>query len=105
MEGNSNQSSSSWAQACWDTDNYENVDTNLRYNFSQGPSPSDRGTYFGGWDNLTVDFTLGFDEGWSESWFETYGDGAYGNSRTAVWPTSSYVFTLYYNFIPVIPVE
>jgi len=90
---------------CWDTDSYENVETTIYYNYSQGPDPNQRGTYFGGWENLTVDFNLAFSEGWSEGWFEAYGDGAYGNSRTAVWPTSTYEFTLYYNFIPVIPVE
>ena len=90
---------------CWDTDSYENVETTIYYNYSQGPDPNQRGTYFGGWENLTVDFNLEFMEGWSEGWFEAYGDGAYGNSRSAIWPTSTYEFTLYYNFIPVIPVE
>ena len=98
----------SYIPECWNTDYYANVETSLSYNYSQGPDPNQRNTYFGGWENITVDFDLDFAEGWSEyhAGFEAYGgDGAYGNSRTAVWPSSSYTFTLYYNFIPVIPVE
>ena len=90
---------------CWNAESYEDVATSLQYNYSQGPDPNQRGTYFGGWENITVDFNLRFSEGWNSNYDEYYGDGSFGNSRTAVWPTSTYEFTLYYNFIPVIPVE
>ena len=98
----------SYIPECWNVDYYGDVLTSLSYNYSQGPDPNLRNTYFGGWENITVDFDLDFAEGWNDYYagFEQYGnDGAYGNSRTAVWPSSSYTFTLYYNFIPVIPVE
>ena len=77
------------------------------YSFSEGPYPYES-NFYGGWDNLTIDFdlkllTYGEWQGYSEPYSYSYyyeGVGSY-----SVWPTSEYAFTLYYRFVPVIPVE
>ena len=77
------------------------------YSYSEGPYPH-HSNYYGGWDNLTIDFdlilrTYGETNGYSEPYsYSEYGEGT---GIYSVWPTSEYVFTLYYRFVPVIPVE
>jgi hypothetical protein len=88
---------------------YQHYNTSIRYDYSEGPFPSGA-NYYGGWENLTIDFNL--------SWVDTY--GAYeqnpdspnqystvtvGDRDYAVWPSSEYEFTLYYQFVQVIPTE
>ena len=92
-------------EGCWDINNSVNVDRSIYFNHSSGPSPSSSGTYYGGWDNITVDFDFAFDEYFSSSYEQYYGNGNYGSGTYAIWPTSNYEFTLYYQFVPVIPVE
>lgn len=68
----------------------------ISYNYSEGVSPSSSSSnLYGGWDNITIDFSFGFN-------VDSYniGYGAY-----SIWPTSEYQFTLYYRFVPVVPVE
>jgi hypothetical protein len=72
----------------------------MNFNYSQGPSPhSSYDFYYGGWDNLTVDFHL--------EWSNTFSSDnePVGYSEYGVHPSSEYQFTLYYQFIPVIPTE
>ena len=88
---------------------YQHYNTSINYNYSEGPFPS-LDNYYGGWENLTIDFDL--------SWVDTsfgyeqnpdspnqYSYVATGSRDYAVWPSSEYVFTLYYQFIQVIPTE
>ena len=74
------------------------------YNYSEGPDPrSSDFPYYGGWDNLTVDFDIRFYVCcWDNpgSSYHGYGEGEY-----SLWPTSEYEFTMYYQFVPVMPVE
>jgi len=65
-----------------------------------GESPHNEDYLFGGWDNLTIDFSFNFGTYWNAALNEYYGHGYY-----SVWPTSEYEFTLYYRFVPVIPIE
>jgi hypothetical protein len=95
-----------WRQHYYD---YNQQYSSLNYNYSEGPYPSSD-NYYGGWDNLTINFDLqwsslvySYENNEDSSNYNNYvwrGNGAY-----AVWPTSEYVFTLYYQFVPVIPTE
>ena len=88
---------------------YTQTLSSLNYNYSEGPYPSSD-NYYGGWDNLTIDFDL--------KWYDLYYSREnnydspnyneyvwFGHASYAVWPTSQYEFTLYYQFVPVIPTE
>ena len=88
------------------------------YNYSEGVYPTLQHWYYGGWDNITIDFDLtfnlcdssndnsrcsyppntGHDSYYSQYWGS--GHGAY-----SMWSSSTYEFTLYYQFVPVMPVE
>ena len=91
------------------TDNYYYSSSQLNFNHSEGPDPN-YDNYYGGWDNLTIDFDLQFSElsyGYDGNYDSpTYNQVVYfDNHYYAVWPTSQYEFTLYYQFVPVIPTE
>ena len=88
---------------------YQQYDTGISYSYSEGPYPSSD-NYYGGWDNLTINFDLGWASTYDRYDYEpgsptqyTYVEIGYDNY--AVWPTSQYEFTLYYQFVPVIPTE
>ena len=79
----------------------------MQYNYSSGPHPSDD-NYYGGWDNLTIDFDLAWRDTYSQYDYEygsptQYSNVEVGYGSYAVWDTSEYEFTLYYQFVPVIP--
>jgi len=86
--------------ACTDHENHYWRDTSISYNYSMGQSPNSQDYLFGGWDNLTIDFSFNFEKYWRASTNEFFGHGYY-----SIWPTSEYEFTLYYRFVPVVPVE
>jgi hypothetical protein len=99
--------SPSW-DACVDTNDYYNVQDADYWNFDEGPSPLASNELYGGWENTSVEFTLDTEQ--------TYGSCYSGNNYlgyscykdyglNSVWPTSEYEFTLYYRFVPVVPVE
>jgi hypothetical protein len=90
------------------------------YNWSEGVHPGSQNWYYGGWENITIDFDLKFDlcEDQNEHSYcwppeqNPYGPDHYassywksGHGAYSVWPTSVYEFTLYYQFVPVIPIE
>jgi len=77
---------------CNDSDNHEWHQGWFSFSYSQGSSPQSQNYYFGGWDNLTIDYSFNFNE-----------EDPYGPS--SVWPTSEFEFRLYYRFVPVVPVE
>ena len=75
------------------------------YNWSEGVNPGYQELYYGGWENITIVFDIKFRVYGEENGNPTdnyWGDG-YGHY--SVWPTSVYEFTLYYQFVPVMPVE
>ena len=76
---------------CTDSEYHAWNDDSMQFNYSQGSSPYSQNYYFGGWDNLTIDYSFEFDD--TPAGYE------------CVWPTSEYEFTLYYRFVPVVPVE
>jgi hypothetical protein len=80
-------------------------------NVSEGPDQENwngLNILYGGWENISVDFSLEIRTDSGNCYANgnyiggtcEYDDGAY-----SVWPTSEYEFTLYYRFVPVIPVE
>jgi len=88
---------------------YQERSAGINFNHSEGPDPN-YDNYYGGWDNLTIDFDLAFPElnyAMDENYDSpTYNQIVYFDTHYyAVWPTSQYEFTLYYQFVPVIPTE
>ena len=88
---------------------YRHITSSLNYNYSEGPYPSSD-NYYGGWDNLTIDFNLAWNSlnyGYEHNQDSpNYNQLVYwGYDTWALWPTSQYEFTLYYQFVPVIPTE
>ena len=73
--------------SCTDSSYHGYQSRSLFYNFSEGSDPRVGNILYGGWDNISIDFD-----------YE-------GLGMFSVWPTSEYEFTLYYRFVPVIPVE
>ena len=80
------------------------------WNHSEGPDPRTSNELYGGWENISVDLSLNIGT-YSGYCFDSdgngygYGDCLYDYGYYSVWPSSEYEFTLYYRFIPVIPVE
>ena len=99
---------------CSDIQNYYSFGENYFWLYSEGPHPAQRGEYYGGWENLTVELSLDLGPT-SEYCYDEIGNYVYENGQIkyclhdsgqlSVWPTSEYEFTLYYRFVPVIPVE
>ena len=101
---------------CQDSYHHSWQETSSFYTYSEGLSPVSTNQYttmYGGWDNITVDFELDIRTYGeyccldSSSYQENPNDPYYtqGYGRLSVWPSSTYEFTLYYQFIPVVPVE
>ena len=92
---------------CDSEQDYRNQYVELFYDHDEGPSPAQSNELYGGWENTSVEFSLEFSSSLGSCYdedghyFECYRDiGMY-----SIWPTSEYDFTLYYRFVPVIPVE
>ena len=88
---------------------YRNYTSSINFIHSQGPNPNDD-NYFGGWDNLTIDFSLSFEDPFNRTDYNSdsptfYQDVEVVYHYNAIWPTSEFDFTLYYQFVPVIPTE
>ena len=94
--------------SCTDSSYHEYQSISLFYDFSEGSDPRVGNILYGGWDNISIDFDLRIIE-----LGEYYGNqppyeyNYYYDSlgMFSVWPSSEYEFTLYYRFVPVIPVE
>ena len=98
-----------WRQHYGGSYDYTFYDSSLNFNYSEGPAPH-ADNYYGGWDNLTIDFNLSW--GNLDEEYENNPDSPnyqeyvwIGYGSYAVWPSSQYEFTLYYQFVPVIPTE
>jgi hypothetical protein len=79
------------------------------WNVSEGPSPTSTNYLYGGWENISVDISLRIDNQdaycFNENGNYIEGSCYYDYGSYSVWPTSEYEFTLYYRFVPVIPIE
>ena len=81
------------------------------WNHSEGPDPMDGSHLYGGWENISIEISLLLDPYWhSNSCYDLNGNwissGCWvDRGDRSVWPTSEYEFTLYYRFVPVIPVD
>ena len=93
---------------CTDSSYHEDYSLEAFYNYSEGPHPGNQNILYGGWENISIEFELEF-----QSAGEYYGyqppyqhqEYYQGVGHHSVWPSSDYEFTIYYRFIPVIPVE
>ena len=73
------------------------------------------GILYGGWKNLSLDFSIDLSsyerdcrDGNGDYLYDNIGNRVrcnYDYGLYSIWPTSEYFFTLYYRFVPVIPVE
>ena len=95
----------------WDQDegctNPENRSRTTFYEYSEGVSPtSNYDLYYGGWENITIDYDITImSYGEINGYDETHSYWNLGYGSYSMWSSSEYVFTMYYQFIPVIPVE
>jgi hypothetical protein len=93
---------------CVDPDYHNNYSMSTFYTWSEGVYPGSSEVYYGGWDNLTIDFEIKLiTYGEYQGQNMPYSSYAYyeGMGYYSIWPTSTYEFTLYYQFVPVMPVE
>ena len=81
------------------------------WNHSEGPDPMDGSHLYGGWENISIEIFLLLDPYWhNQNCYDLNGNwissGCWvDRGDRSVWPSSEYEFTLYYRFVPVIPVE
>jgi hypothetical protein len=77
------------------------------YEYSEGVSPtSNYDLYYGGWENITIDYDINImSYGEINGYDETHPYWNWGYGYYSMWTSSEYVFTMYYQFVPVIPVE
>ncbi|MGY8755658.1 MAG: hypothetical protein ACKVIR_08200 [Candidatus Poseidoniales archaeon] len=100
-----------YSGGCWHGNyyGYEQHTAQLKYTYSEGSDPN-YGQYHGGWENLTIDFDLEWGGSYDRYDQESNSPTQYtyvetGNGDYAVWSSSEYEFTLYYQFVPIIPTE
>jgi len=79
---------------CTDSFYWQDHTQGIKYDRSEGPWLSEENHYYGGWENISIEFEFRF------SVYNNVGQGDY-----SIWPTSEYELTLYYRFVPVIPIE
>ena len=96
--------------SCGDSNDWGDYDISEFWNYSEGPHIGWQNYLYGGWENISIDFSLRIDTDRGYC-FDSNGnaydyDGClYDYGAYSVWPSSEYEFTLYYRFVPVIPVE
>ena len=94
---------------CDGQNDFANHSVSEYWNVSEGPNLE--WTYlYGGWENISIDIYLKIDTntGWcynENGGLTNYYNCHYDYGHYSVWPTSEYEFTLYYRFVPVIPIE
>ena len=87
---------------CTDSEHHSAQDQGGFYSWSEGVHPGSQNWYYGGWDNITIDFDIKF------SYYATNPENNYymiPDGGYSIWPSSTYEFTLYYQFVPVMPVS
>ena len=89
-------------------DNYENYSITEYWDVSEGNDLRYTGMY-GGWENISIDISLNIATSsgscYNQNGNQIEGSCEYDWGIYSVWPTSEYEFTLYYRFLPVIPIE
>jgi hypothetical protein len=97
---------STWSQDEGCTNPGNRSQTNF-YEYSEGVSPtSNYDLYYGGWENITIDYDINImSYGEINGYDETHPYWNWGYGYYSMWTSSEYVFTMYYQFVPVIPVE
>jgi len=113
-----------YAYSCHSQDFGDRTDYNY-WNYSAGQSSSNFSTHtsdtdgyfgglFGGWSNLSIEFSIDLSSYYRTCrdnngyLYDNNGNQLYCNydmGSTSMWPSSEYSFTLYYRFVPVIPVD
>ena len=95
---------------CEENDYHERYQ-NPYWNLSEGPPIQTPNELYGGWENISVDFSLDirsidyYCRDQNGNWAGDVNSCTYDNGAYSVWPSSEYEFTLYYRFVPVVPVE
>ncbi|MBT7980033.1 MAG: hypothetical protein HN684_02580, partial [Euryarchaeota archaeon] len=93
---------------CSESNYHQNDSFSGFYSWSEGVNPGYSGVYYGGWDNITIDLDLKLiSYGEYQGMNLPYSSQLYyeGVGLYSIWPSSTYEFTLYYQFVPVLPVE
>jgi len=87
---------------CTDSSYHDSQYRSSFYSYSEGVHPGNENWYYGGWENITIDFGIEF------QYYNAHpGDTYYmiPHAGYSIWPSSTYEFTLYYQFVSVMPVE
>jgi len=87
---------------CTDSSYHHNQYRSSFYSYSEGVHPGNDNWYYGGWENITIDFGIEFQYYNTNPAYDYY---MIPNAGYSIWPSSTYEFTLYYQFVPVMPVE
>jgi len=95
--------------SCNDENDFQDHSVSEYWNVSEGPTLNHENYLYGGWENISVDISLKIDT-YSGNCYNANGNTIEGSceydyGHYSVWPTSEYEFTLYYRFVPVIPIE
>jgi len=94
--------------SCNDESDFEDHSASEYWNVSEG-NDLRYASMYGGWENISVDISLKIDNYLGNCYNangNTIGGTCYYDyGHYSVWPTSEYEFTLYYRFVPVIPIE
>ena len=92
---------------CNEEYNYEDYSNTEYWNMSEGNDLRYTSMY-GGWENISIDISLKILSNTGNCYNgdnQIEGSCVYDYGYYSVWPTSEYEFTLYYRFVPVIPIE
>ena len=98
---------SNYYHQCNDNQSYYDQSTESFWDYDEGPYPAQSGELYGGWENTSVEFSLRVSSSFGQCYAQN--QGYIGQcwrdvGTNSIWPTSEYDFTLYYRFVPVIPV-
>jgi len=97
-----------YPHSCNDENDFEDHSASEYWNVSEG-NDLRYASMYGGWENISVDISLKIDtylgNCYNANGNTIEGTCYYDYGHYSVWPTSEYEFTLYYRFVPVIPIE
>ena len=93
---------------CIDGEYHNDYNVDRWFDYSEGVDPftsSYSTAYYGGWDNISIEYDLRIvSYGEYNGVINGTGINSEGMGAYSMWPSSEYSFTLYYRFVPVIPV-
>jgi len=96
-----------YPHSCNDENDFEDYSNTEYWNMSEGNDLRYTSMY-GGWENISIDISLKILSNPGNCYNgdnQIEGSCVYDYGYYSVWPTSEYEFTLYYRFVPVIPIE